>query len=189
MENKEIWIDIKEYEGLYQVSNFGNIKSLRNSHGNNREKILKPKLDRYGYNCVSLYKFKKHKNKTVHRLVAQAFIENPNNLPQINHINEVKTDNRVNNLEWCTNKYNGNYGSVKEKRSLAIIKRNLTYGNHPNAKRVVCDGFEFDSLKACAEYYNVTLSAISHWLKEKYKMPKRFIEMGIKILDRKDDVS
>lgn len=99
--NKEIWKDIDGYEGLYQVSNLGNVKSLTNRSNHKEEKILK--LNTNGkYYLVNICKNTKKKTLLIHRLVAKAFIDNPNNLPQINHINGNKLDNRVENLEWCT---------------------------------------------------------------------------------------
>ena len=112
---EEIWKDIEGYEGRYQVSNLGRVRSLSlgkiakfrpEHHG----RVLKPYLTRYGYYSVDLYyDTGKKRHHLVHRLVAQAFIPNPDNLPQINHKNEVKTDNRVQNLEWCTPVYNLTY--------------------------------------------------------------------------------
>lgn len=97
----EIWKDIKGYENLYQVSNFGNVKSFYN-----KSHLLKLKPDKYGYISVTLVKEKKKKRKRVHRLVAEAFIENTNNYLVINHIDGNKQNNNVNNLEWCTQKHN-----------------------------------------------------------------------------------
>ena len=106
----EEWRDIDGYEGLYQVSNLGRVKSLNYNH-TGTEKIMKPYKNTWGYLKVSLSKERKNKLISIHRLVAKAFISNPDNLPQVNHINEVKTDNRAVNLEWCNARYNSNYGT------------------------------------------------------------------------------
>lgn len=116
----EIWKQIKGYEGLYEVSNCGNIYS-KISH-----KCLKQMTDKYGYLYVNLYKENKLYHKTVHRLVAEAFIPNTDNLPQVNHKDENKINNIVSNLEWCNNYYNLNYGNrlnkAMEKRKLPILQ-------------------------------------------------------------------
>jgi len=107
--NKELWATIKGYEGLYEVSNYGNVRSLK--YG--KIKYLKPRNDN-GYYQVALSKNGIVKNFKIHRLVANAFIDNPLNLPQINHINEVKTDNKASNLEWCDSKHNIRYSKARQ---------------------------------------------------------------------------
>lgn len=109
----EIWKDIEEYKGIYQVSNMGRIKSLeRLTNGKlgsvkiHLEKILTPLNLTKGYQGVRLYKDYIGKTLKIHRIVAKTFICNPNNLPQVNHINGNKKDNKVSNLEWCDNRYN-----------------------------------------------------------------------------------
>lgn len=109
----EEWKDVKGYEGLYQVSNLGRIKSFVGWNGNQyikREKIMNPYKQRAGKNYYrSVIKLKKNgigQDKKVHRLVAEAFIPNPNNLPKINHIDGNPLNNKAENLEWCTQKYN-----------------------------------------------------------------------------------
>ena len=119
MENIEIWKDIPEYEGLYQVSTFGRVKSLpRNGAKGGILKSAKKKQK--NYLSVILSKNNKRKNILVHRLVALAFIPNPENLPYINHKDENPSNNYVNNLEWCTHEYNVNYGTRNERVSKAM---------------------------------------------------------------------
>ena len=126
---QEEWKDIRDYEGLYQISNKGNVKSLGNNK-TKKEKILKSSVNKRGYLDVKLCKNGKHKNFRINRLVAEAFISNPNNLPQVNHKNEIKDDNRVENLEWCDAKYNNNFGTrkerVAEKLSKPVLQINKT---------------------------------------------------------------
>lgn len=108
----EIWKDIKGYEGLYQVSNLGRVKSLKRYHVNS-DRIMNFTPDKDGYLRVCLRKDKQCLTKRVHRLVAEAFIENddPEHKIVVNHKNEDKTLNTVENLEWCTVSYNNDYGS------------------------------------------------------------------------------
>lgn len=120
----EIFRKIKDFEEEYEVSNYGNVKSLKNG----KEIIMKPSIDTSGYFFVGLYKNKKTYKKKIHRLVAEAFIPNPDNLPCVNHKDENKLNNFVwvnddgsvdiekSNLEWCTHEYNINYGTAIERR-------------------------------------------------------------------------
>ena len=117
----EKWKTVKGFEGLYEISNLGNVRSL-NYHNWGIVKNLTPVMDKDGYLRVCLSKNGKQYNGTVHRMVAQAFIENPNSFPQINHINEDKSDNRVENLEWCDCLYNNNHGTRNNRISKS--KRN-----------------------------------------------------------------
>ena len=98
---KEIWKNIPEYVGIYEISNLGNIRSVYNNN-----KPLKLSIGKNKYVTVSLYKNKIGKTFNVHRLVAQVFIPNPNNLPCVNHKDENRSNNCVDNLEWCTYLYN-----------------------------------------------------------------------------------
>lgn len=111
---EELWKDIPGYEGLYQISNFGRVKSFHRWRNAScpEEYFLKPTIANSGYCQVSLYNGKKMKF-LVHRLVAEAFIGNPDCLPHINHKDENPTNNRADNLEWCTPQYNNRYGTAR----------------------------------------------------------------------------
>lgn len=121
----EIYKNINGFEGLYQVSNKGNVKSLVNNKGVAREKVLKPVIGN-GYKRVRLFKDKTSKLYAVHRLVANAFLPNPHNYPCVNHKDECRTNNNVENLEWCTYKYNSNYGTCIERSSKKSMKKNIS---------------------------------------------------------------
>lgn len=116
----EIWksLDFLGYPD-YEVSNFGKVKSLNYKHSG-KEYILKQCKNRGGYLFVCLYNDNKHKTFTVHRLVCLAHLKNDYKLPQVNHKNEIKTDNRLENLEWVTSKENNNYGTRNERASKSI---------------------------------------------------------------------
>ena len=138
---EEIWRPINGYQGLYGVSDQGRVRSLKFG----KERILKPRRTPQGYLLVCLCKNGEIKQCLVHRLVSQTFIPNPDNLPQVNHKDENKENNSVQNLEWCDGKYNINYGTrtqriskpvlqftkdgefVKEWRSSSEIEMNLGY--------------------------------------------------------------
>lgn len=113
---KEIWKPIPGYEGLYEVSNFGRVRSLRFG----KIRIIKSHKDKLGYRHIRLIKDEKRKMYLVHRLVAMAFIPNPDNLPIINHKDENPDNNSSENLEWCTYQYNNAYGHHGEKLSKSI---------------------------------------------------------------------
>lgn len=115
---KQIWKDIEGYKGLYQVSNTGRVRSLNYLH-TGKTKVMKQGTNKGGYKVIGLHRNGKRKVHSVHRLVALAFIPNPNNYPFINHKDENKTNNAVWNLEWCTPKYNSNYGNCRKKISEA----------------------------------------------------------------------
>ena len=113
---EEIWKDIPGYEGLYQVSSLGRIKSFNDSkkYYGKPFHYLHPTISTKGYAQVTFYDKNKTRHKTtVHRLVATMFIDNPYNYPCINHKDENKLNNRVDNLEWCTYKHNNNYGTAR----------------------------------------------------------------------------
>lgn len=125
---KEVWKDVHGFEEAYQVSNFGRIKRKERTDSNNRthkERIMSPSMYSNGYMNVELRMNNKKRRTSVHRLVAEAFIDNPLNLPQINHKDENKANNHVSNLEWCTAQYNIRYkDGVKRRRATAILNSN-----------------------------------------------------------------
>ncbi|WP_288638854.1 NUMOD4 domain-containing protein [uncultured Lentilactobacillus sp.] len=132
---KEGWKDIPNYEGLYEASSLGRIRS-RNRTIDNRKysgKIIKPQNNGHGYYHVTLAANKKHSQFYVHRLVALTFLPNPSELPEVNHIDENPANNCVDNLEWCTAKYNSNYGNhgqhVSEGSKKSIRKRQACVQN------------------------------------------------------------
>ena len=122
---EENWKDIEGYEGLYQVSDKGRVKSLNYNH-TGKEKIMKLKTTKKGYLSIALHKYGKQEYLRVHRLVAQAFIPNPDNLPQVNHKDEDKTNNCVENLEWCTAKYNLEYNNGHKRRACSRTNGKLS---------------------------------------------------------------
>lgn len=112
---EEIWKDIEGYEGLYKISSKGRVLSLK------RNIVMKPKINK-GYFRVDLSKMGIQRTFSIHRLVAEAFIPNPDNLPQVNHKDEDPSNNCVENLEWCDCTYNNNYGSRRERQSQGAKK-------------------------------------------------------------------
>lgn len=120
----EEWKPVVGYEGLYEVSSLGRVRSLdRFYYRLHKGKVLSPTKDRYGYLTVTLNCNGKSKTIKIHRLVAQAFIENPDNLPQVNHKDENPSNNNVDNLEWCTAKYNNNYGTRQERYRNTMLEK------------------------------------------------------------------
>lgn len=169
---EEVWKDIEGYEGLYQISNFGRVKSLpkphKNAHGYylTKEKILSPRVcgTQREYLSVALQRDGERKQIKIHRLVAQAFIPNPNNLPEVNHIDENKGNNKADNLEWCTRSYNVNYGSRIEKQRKTLIKPVAAYDAIGNFVQ------SFDSLAEAALFANVDGSNISRACKKEGRL-------------------
>ena len=131
----EEWRTIEGYEGLYEVSNLGRVRSLdmyvKGRYGNYRlhkGKVLSPAKDKNGYLKVNLCYNGKDKIIRVHRLVAGAFVSNPDNLPEVNHKDEDKTNNNVENLEWCNRKDNINYGTRTERQKNTNIQNGFWTG-------------------------------------------------------------
>lgn len=139
--NKDDAKDIPGYEDLYAVTRDGYIYSYL------KKKFLKPTVNLGGYLQVGLSKDSYIKRLFVHRIVAMTFIPNPNNLPEVNHKNEIKTDCSVDNLEWCTHKYNCNYGTRNQKLSKKV--------------RCVELNKEFDSLSEAAKHFKLDVGNIN----------------------------
>jgi hypothetical protein len=177
--NKEVWKDVKGYEGIYKVSNFGRVKSLdREVAPNNRVpywrkgKICKQSKSNLGYMTVGFTVNNVKVNKYVHRLVAEAFITNVNNYPQINHIDCDKTNNRINNLEWCTNSQNQIHASKNGLNKLHLHR--VAYSGEKNGRSLLTKEQVLEikqkyipykySAKKLAQEYNVSESCITHIL-------------------------
>lgn len=153
---EEEWRDIKGYEGYYQVSNMGRVKRLKITGKDGRtyrERILAPVYNTRYLN-VSLCKNGTVTQHSVHRLVCMAFVENPNNYPHVNHKDENRLNNNADNLEWCTAKYNNNYGTVIKRRAKAkqkaVIQMDL-YGRKIK---------KWDSLKIAAKHLGIRRTGI-----------------------------
>lgn len=190
----EIWKDVVWYEGLYQVSNMWNVKSLdtrvkscHNSTYIKQWEQLKPILTKNGYIrvCFSIGRIKKY--FTIHRLVAQAFIPNPENKPQVNHINWIRDDNRVENLEWCTasenhlHKFRVLWYNVSDKHIKQCINNNIKYKSKEviqytlNWEKIkIWDSVSDITRKLWFHQWNISSCArwernIAHWFIWRYK--------------------
>ena len=166
MTKSETWKDVVDYEGLYKVSDKGNVYSVARKDSIGRKlggRILKPGYDRDGYLRVYLCKNGKRKTRFIHRLVAGAFVPNPNGYSEINHRDENKVNNYANNLEWCTRRHNVNHGTMIERSAQARskkvkainIKTNevITFNSTVEAGR---KGYDQGGVaKACKGTYNV----------------------------------
>ena len=139
--------DVIGYEGLYAVTSCGKVWSYR------RNRFLKARATCDGYVKVTLTdRYGKAKDRSIHRLVAEVYIHNPDNLPEVNHKNENRSKNNVQNLEWCTRQYNNSYGTRGIKFAKAV------------GKKVVCleTGISYESVSAAARAFDIGSSAISH---------------------------
>jgi hypothetical protein len=173
---EEVWKDISEYEGIYQVSNIGNIKSLEREVSNNRfigvtnvlkEKYLKPGLSSNKYMTVILSDGTKRKTFLLHRLIADSFIENDENKPYINHKDGNKLNNNVSNLEWCTASENGKHA---HKIGLNYIGEYAKFKiKEANSKKVINEetGEVYNSITNAAKSIKMNKSYLAHMLNGK----------------------
>lgn len=177
----EEWRDIEGFEGIYQVSSFGRVRGLdryvrqKNKYGSMmdvfiRGVIIKPFNVNSGYSYVFLKRRKEHLSFGIHRLVAKAFIPNPNGLRYVNHKDENKKNNHVDNLEWCTCQYNNTYGSVKERQ----------VANLPTKKAVIQMAIsgeviaEYPTIKAAARAVGASSICISRCCRGKIQTSQGF---------------
>ena len=171
-----VWKDVSGFEGLYQVNNYGEVKSICRFEPNSgragmwyKERTLKQGKDRNGYLQVVLHKHGKPYTYKVHRLVAIEFLDNPENLPCINHKDENKQNNNIENLEWCDVKYNNNYNDrqikISQKRKRSVIQTDLL-GNFIA---------RYDSIKSAAKAVNGCAGHIIYCCKGKWKRHKNYM--------------
>ena len=180
----EEWRDIEGYEGLYQVSNLGRVKSKRG--------ILKPRITPKGYLRIQLSKNSNRKDKFVHVLVAETFLCKYDSALQVNHIDGDKTNNTVDNLEWVTVKENqqhaynaGLHKPIKHtEETKKKISKTLKGENHPQAKRVICitTGETFNCILEAEKKYNVANQSISKCCRGKRKSAGKHPVTGEKLV-------
>lgn len=173
----EVW-KVIEHAPLYRVSNLGRVKATTYEKWHNNGRRLNFYLTHINAQCFNKQGYlvttlidkngKKHTFR-VNRLVAEAFISNPLKLPHVNHLNEMREDNRIQNLKWCTEKENSNYGL----RNARISKA--------KGFAVECDGCEFTSINKAARFYGYSPSVFWLWLKDKEKMPDEWKRRGLQI--------
>lgn len=172
--DRELWRWVVGYEGLYMVSSYGRVMSVpkRAARSNGYMasydgQILSPSNNTKGYPSVSLHRDGRGRTRAIHRLVAEAFVPNPEGLPSVNHIDEDKTNNSVENLEWCTLEYNNNYGT----------RNNRISATTANTVQMLLDGkvvAEYPSARKAYEATGTTPSHISECCNGKRKTANGF---------------
>lgn len=175
---KEVWKQIHSYEGIYEISSYGNVKSLDryipNTNGVGKRMIkgrqMKTCKNNSGYHCITLKNNGNSKTLTVHRLVATHFIPNPNHYEDVNHNDECKGNNLVNNLMWMSHKDNINYGD-RNKKASEKLKGTRTLSGNGNASKVInMDTLkEFNTILEASYHYNIPKTGISNCCRNKAK--------------------
>ena len=182
-QNEEKWKDIEDFEGLYAVSDRGRVMNLKSG------KILKPRVNSQGYAFVGLHKNGKSKQCTIHRLTADAFIENPNNLAQVNHIDENKRNNDVKNLEWVTASQNNRYS--KHKQTCKINQYNLdgelirVWGSFHEIEEEL--GYFASSIRRCCKGKSKKNKAYDYRWKYADELQQRRLNRPVIALSTEDD--
>lgn len=184
-ENIEIWKDVVGYEGIYQVSNFGNVKSLDKivfNNGSRRYNNIKGrvlsqnKTNGNGYRIVSLNNNGCSKNYYIHRLVASSFLENKNSFKYINHKDENKLNNNIDNLEWCDAKYNANYGTSRERARQKLLNNKSTSKQVSSHDRNTMELIKtFPSISEASRQLNCAVQNISDALHGKQPTARGYI--------------
>lgn len=157
---EEIWKDVVGYDGFYQVSSNGRIKNTKTNY------IKVPIKNWAGYHRIQLCKNKKCKIFSIHRLVALAFLPNPNGLPEINHIDHIRSNNSLSNLEWCSRSYNAQYSFLRPDRKKSMAWLGKSGILHPNSKPIIQkhNGIivnKFDSISDASRVLSIKASSIS----------------------------
>lgn len=193
----EIWKEIKGFP-FYEVSTKGRIKRIVHEKyyykdGTIRfysEKLMTLTKDSKGYLTVGLYANGKRFTLRVNRLVAIAFIPNPLNLPDVNHLNENKADNSVENLAWASSKFNSNWGTRNDRianknRGVKKTPEQMKKRLESSAKKVICEGVIYDAIAYCAKHYCIPANTMSCWINGVRAMPQKYKDMGLKFADNK----
>lgn len=174
---KEIWKDVEDYEGIFKISNKGRLKRVKNSHNMPDNNILKGSICMHGYRYYNMKVRGKGKKNKAHRLVAIAFLENPDNLPQVNHIDGNKLNNTAENLEWCDQKHNNRHALATGLRDIDMqqvrnMHKTMAKKQQRKVNQLDLDGDlikQFDSMNEAADYFGGHSSNIRRVCKGKGK--------------------
>ena len=176
-QSNEKWVPIIGFEEFYIVSSKGRVKSLPNEkkYRKNQSVILKPRIN-FGYACVTLVKNSKNYYKRINRIVAENFIPNTKNKPCVNHINGIKTDNCVENLEWVTYSENEIHSYSVLNKNLKGIKKTFKNDINPRSKKILCieKNIVFNSIAEASKSINAQRANIAAHIKGKYSHVKGF---------------